>query len=71
MVSILAKEYSDKEIEKPRKNPYVYHVSRHRLSLTLDFRNYMYDVWLQNPVPSTNMDLEKLSFIKCNGEIIQ
>ena len=53
MVSILAKEYSDKEIEKLRKNPYVYHVSRHRLSLTLDFRNYMYDVWLQNPVPST------------------
>lgn len=53
MVTILAKVYSDEEIEKLSKNPYVLQASRHKLSLTLDFRNYMYDVWLQNPVPST------------------
>lgn len=53
MVTILAKIYSDEEIEKLSKNPYVYHVSRHMLCLTLDFRNYMYDIWLQKPVAST------------------
>lgn len=53
MVTILAKVYSDEEIERLSKNPCVNHVSRHRLSLKLTFKQQMYDVWLQNPAPST------------------
>lgn len=53
MVTILAKVYSDDEIEKLSKNPCVNHVSRHKLSLKLDFKQKMYDIWLQRPVPST------------------
>ena len=53
MVTILAKIYSDEEIERLSKNPCVYYVCRNRLSLTLEFRQQMYDVWLQKPAPST------------------
>ena len=49
----MAKVYSDEEIERLSINPHVNHVSRHRLSLTLDFKQYMYDIWVQRPVAST------------------
>ena len=52
-MTILAKVYSDEEIERLSINPHVNHVSRHRLSLTLDFKQYMYDIWVQRPVAST------------------
>lgn len=57
MVTIMARIYSDEEIERLSRNPYVSHVSRQRMSLTLDFRQYMYDRWIQNPVPSTIKNL--------------
>ena len=52
-MTILAKVYSDEEIERLSNNPHVNHVSRHRLSLTLDFKQYMYDIWVERPVAST------------------
>lgn len=53
MVTILAKVYSDEEIERLSKNPCVYYVCRNRLSLTLEFKQQMYDIWVQKPVAST------------------
>ena len=53
MVTILAKIYSDEEIERLSKNPCVNYVCRNRLSLTLEFKQQMYDVWVQKPGAST------------------
>ena len=53
MVTILAKVYSDEEIERLSKNPCVYYVCRNKLSLTLEFKQQMYDIWVQKPVAST------------------
>ncbi len=49
----MAKVYSDEEIERLSKNPCVYYVCRNKLSLKLEFKQQMYDIWVQKPVAST------------------
>ena len=49
----MTKIYSDEEIERLSKNPCVLHVSRHQMSLTLEFRQSLYDKWVMSPTYST------------------
>lgn len=49
----MAKIYSDEEIEQLSKNPCVLHVSRHQMSLTLEFRQVIYEEWVISPTYST------------------
>ena len=57
MVIILAKIYSDEEIERLSENPCVNYVCRNKLSLKLEFKQQMYDIWVQKPVASTIKNL--------------
>lgn len=76
MVTILAKKiYSDEEIGRLRNNPFVLYVSRHRLSLKLDFKQKLYDEWLINPLPLTlerllednGFDVRELGSVYCQN----
>ena len=49
----MTKIYSDEEIEQLSENPCVLHVSRHQMSLTLEFRQTIYDEWVLSPTYST------------------
>ena len=49
----MAKIYTDEEIEQLSKHPYVSNVSRHQLSLTLEFKQLLYEEWLKAPLAST------------------
>lgn len=48
-----AKVYSEGEMEALRKNPNVYEVQEHRLLLTLEFRQQVYEEWIQEPKRAT------------------
>ena len=45
----MAKIYTDEEIKSISNNPNVYYVSRNRVSLSLEFRQKMYDEWVKAP----------------------
>lgn len=49
----MGKVYSDEEIATLGRNPNVSEVARGHLSLTLSFRQQVYDAWLKEPIPST------------------
>ena len=49
----MAKIYTDGEIDRLSKNPCVLHVSRNQMSLTLEFRQTIYDEWVKSPTYST------------------
>ncbi len=48
-----AKVYSPGEMEALRKNPNVYEVQEHRLLLTLEFRQQIYEEWVREPKRAT------------------
>lgn len=48
-----AKVYSPGEMEALRKNPNVYEVQEHRLLLTLEFRQQVYEEWIRKPERAT------------------
>lgn len=49
----MVKIYTDDEIRKYSQHPLVLYVSRKRLSLTLEFRQRIYDTWILQPCVST------------------
>ena len=44
-----AKKYSEEEMEALRKNPNVLEVLENRLSLTIEFRQQVYEEWVLTP----------------------
>lgn len=48
-----AKKYSEEEMEALRKNPNVLEVLENRLSLTIEFRQQVYEEWVLKPERST------------------
>ena len=45
--------FSNEEIASFAKNPVIFDVSRDQITLTLSFRQKIYDAWMKDPVPNT------------------
>ena len=45
--------FTDEEIASFIKNPVIFDVSRDQITLTLPFRQAIYDAWIKDPIPHT------------------